>query len=561
MLSLCLLVVLDPDRGFTFVVDDAYYYLQIARNTDQSGIVSFDGIHRTNGFHPLWLSMLVVLHRLSPAGDAAFVTLTQLSALILAVGAVAWLRHLLVPLAGPLARAAALLVLFNPWALSRFWLSGMESAAGILLVLAFLAGWRDLLGSRSTELLLRTCLAGGLACLCRFDLAILVVPALCFLARTWLRDRGSAGVKDTVWSLLAGAVAMGLPVAAWLAWNLAEHGTATTVSSYVKTALSPMTLSERYDNLCLVLPSLKFLVGIPVVRIVSPLVLAAVAWGALQLGRNIVPDAARSTYRLLAAAAAIHYVAARGGVAESYSWYYLLETLLAAHLAALAVGHLHRPHPAASPATVLLRPSCFAKASQDRSGCDGQVDHRPSTIFSSPRSAEATSTAAATMWTWTRRGAPVLVAAVVASCAWLTRDMLRDEPGYFVSRAIQREGRAAAEWLNANTPADSVVASWDAGVLGYFSHRPVINLDGLVNDWEFVEVIRTRRYVDYLEREGVDFVANSFFVLEDGTLWHQREGMAEVMPQLRPMYRGNGVPFLGVPVTVAVFRFEPGGLP
>lgn len=155
----------------------------------------------------------------------------------------------------------------------------------------------------------------------------------------------------------------------------------------------------------------------------------------------------------------------------------------------------------------------------------------------------------------------MLVAAVVASCAWLTRDMLRDEPGYFVSRAIQREGRAAAEWLNANTPADSVVASWDAGVLGYFSHRPVINLDGLVNDWEFVEVIRTRRYADYLEREGVDFVANSFFVLEDGTLWHQREGMAEVMPQLRPMYRGNGVPFLGVPVTVAVFRFEPGGLP
>ena len=41
--------------------DDTFLYLQIARNIANSGMVSFDGIHYTTGFQPLWTILLVPL--------------------------------------------------------------------------------------------------------------------------------------------------------------------------------------------------------------------------------------------------------------------------------------------------------------------------------------------------------------------------------------------------------------------------------------------------------------------------------------------------------------------
>ena len=39
--------------------------------------------------------------------------------------------------------------------------------------------------------------------------------------------------------------------------------------------------------------------------------------------------------------------------------------------------------------------------------------------------------------------------------------------------------------MNRVLPEDSVVGSWDAGVIGYFSRFPVVNLDGLVNSYDY----------------------------------------------------------------------------
>ena len=60
-----------------------------------------------------------------------------------------------------------------------------------------------------------------------------------------------------------------------------------------------------------------------------------------------------------------------------------------------------------------------------------------------------------------------------------------------------------------NTPADTVIASWDAGVIGYFSDRPVVNLDGVVNSFEWEAALHhapdaTRQFL--LEREAFTIV-------------------------------------------------------
>lgn len=49
-----------------FWIDDAYYYLQIARNIGQGKGSTFDGVHKTNGYHPLWLMVLVPIEWFSP---------------------------------------------------------------------------------------------------------------------------------------------------------------------------------------------------------------------------------------------------------------------------------------------------------------------------------------------------------------------------------------------------------------------------------------------------------------------------------------------------------------
>jgi hypothetical protein len=41
--------------------DDAFYYAGIARNVARGNGITFDGLHSTSGFHPLWLALLVPL--------------------------------------------------------------------------------------------------------------------------------------------------------------------------------------------------------------------------------------------------------------------------------------------------------------------------------------------------------------------------------------------------------------------------------------------------------------------------------------------------------------------
>ena len=42
------------------VADDAFYYLQVARNIASTGFSSFDGTNPTNGYHPGWMVLMVI---------------------------------------------------------------------------------------------------------------------------------------------------------------------------------------------------------------------------------------------------------------------------------------------------------------------------------------------------------------------------------------------------------------------------------------------------------------------------------------------------------------------
>ena len=62
--------------------DDAFFYCRIADSVSETGRISFDGITDTNGFHPLWLGMLILLRFLF-ADQFHFLTAVAVLSLIL----------------------------------------------------------------------------------------------------------------------------------------------------------------------------------------------------------------------------------------------------------------------------------------------------------------------------------------------------------------------------------------------------------------------------------------------------------------------------------------------
>ena len=64
-----------------------------------------------------------------------------------------------------------------------------------------------------------------------------------------------------------------------------------------------------------------------------------------------------------------------------------------------------------------------------------------------------------------------------------------------------------AHWIAANAPAQAVFAEGNCGILGHFSQRPFINLDGLANSFSYEQSIRDDRVADWLRAAGFNAVA------------------------------------------------------
>ncbi|MBC8203882.1 hypothetical protein ISS30_04255 [bacterium] len=64
----------------------------------------------------------------------------------------------------------------------------------------------------------------------------------------------------------------------------------------------------------------------------------------------------------------------------------------------------------------------------------------------------------------------------------------------------------AANWVNENIPEESVFAMTECGIFGYYCDRKVVNLDGVVNNNEYQKYLSEGRLVDYLKDKSVDYI-------------------------------------------------------
>jgi hypothetical protein len=72
------------------------------------------------------------------------------------------------------------------------------------------------------------------------------------------------------------------------------------------------------------------------------------------------------------------------------------------------------------------------------------------------------------------------------------------------------------QWMNEHLPKGSVIGSSDSGIVAYFSKYPVVNLDGLVNSRQFLSAVRGQAVEAWIKQEDIHYLANSMWTNMSG---------------------------------------------
>ncbi len=105
----------------------------------------------------------------------------------------------------------------------------------------------------------------------------------------------------------------------------------------------------------------------------------------------------------------------------------------------------------------------------------------------------------------------------------------------------------AAHWARENTEPGTVFAIKDAGLFGYCSERPTVNLDGKANGEEYRQYLNRNEVQAYLRKVGVQYLASIHARYVNGESWVviprvNRESVVLRMDQTWEVYRSRGVP-------------------
>ena len=220
---------------------DAFYYLTVARNSLHTSFYSFDGVHPTNGFHPVWQYILYHAMRLNLLRpDNSFITLHHLYIGNLLILSFAWAmlaaicaRHLHQKwLAFPTICPGFLwfvVALTAPYDLADWsYLNGMESSVELLflgLALASLSSERTAAFRLSVSMFLF-----GMMVLSRLDDVFLLLPVLILVWKSH---------NEVPRRRVAAAIALPIVmIAAYLVYNRVSVGVFMPTSGSIKAGLS-----------------------------------------------------------------------------------------------------------------------------------------------------------------------------------------------------------------------------------------------------------------------------------------------------------------------------------
>ena len=443
--------------GARVIQEDGFYYLEIARNVAAGRGSTFDGLHATNGYQPLWLACLVPLFWLRPSAEAAMAAVTLLQAALLSAAAILVVRVARASglARGPVAVAGGVWVALTANAA----LSGVEFALTAALVSAVaLLLKRHAASVPGTRACAAMGLLLGLALLARLDTALLVLLVIAEWGARLRRAPGSGARLAALCAppvVLAAGYAVGNAILFGRPWPVS--GAAKRLWSLHLLAADP--LRQAHGWLAAKAWHLTWPLRHPLAAAMPAVIVGGLlAWALLWIGEgrrtwralDPVRDVLRGLRSLVAFAGLqlLAYVAAYHGHYTYAPWYYVAQPLLAALVAGAAAHVLVDAAGARTQAAALLTASALLLAGLGAAGG-------------------------------------------LRRASW-------DEPLY-----------VAARWARDHLEADARVGSWNAGAISFLSGRQVVNLDGVVNTFGYLE----RDQYDlcsYWDRTGITYLVDVF---------------------------------------------------
>ncbi len=435
-----------------FMADDAFYYFQVARKVAAGLGSTFDGVHVTNGYHPLWLLISTLAFKLAPGATAPLAVLDALQvAAILGTTLVLYLA--LRELDDVAAAMTAALFLASARTCGILFV-GMESAPAILLTtlllgIALRGGSRGLVPRNGGEAwrLFALLLAVSLA---RLEAGLLAAGWLAVAAVVDAREGGGSRAR-----LVLVTAGLAAAAATYVATNLQLVGSPFPVSGLVKAGHPTLAYGLKVLRLHLdTLPGLVFPAPISS-RAASAaragldaILLAGLAGLMLRLARRD-PSRALALVPFLVFAAG-YVLVASFVTAGSFPWY-MWPALL---LGTLATFEWVR--------------------------------------FGIAR------------WRWAPAGA-LLLALLSAGAGWYTvaRPRTLSDWGPMPGAAMD----AVVRYIREEIPPGDRVGAMSSGMFTYFSGRDLENLEGLVNGRDFLVARRDpRTYGAYLRRNRIRWI-------------------------------------------------------
>jgi hypothetical protein len=490
--------------------DDAFYYLQIAANVVAGKGWTFDGLAPTNGFHPLYLAMLLPVMALARGNPVLPIHASGVLLVLWAVATGAVLHALLRRVASRRVADLGLLL----WAFSRYFvvmtINGLETGVAVffvflvpLLYLTWFCGERP----ADTKRALAFGAVCGLAVLARVDLLLLL--AAVFAHGAW-RQRAQ-GRRALVLGLPAGGAAL----AVWLPWGLISHAATGRWLPTSGAASREIALNFGWLNLQAIWPQLSQAGRMFDPAHVPPLYHADVAtklgftfllenpllallrinepggvWGDMD---RYVP------YVLFSLKPALGLVVVLAMIAGAVRWWRrragelpgdsaqlrALGGVLAIYLPLFAAGYTFY-----SPAHWYYNRYLVGAVGLAMVWALAQAAR----LFSTPE----------------RRAAGLVAALTLVACQVPQLHYFRQ-----LSWSAVPASGLLAEWqeIGAKVEPHARLGAFQAGIYGYFGQRQVVNLDGKVNQ-DALDAIRGRRLHEYVKAQGVRYILEREWMIQ-----------------------------------------------
>ncbi|PJF26651.1 MAG: hypothetical protein CUN53_07040, partial [Phototrophicales bacterium] len=434
--------------------DDAYYYFLTAKNIVRSGSASVDGLHPSNGWHPLWMAVNIAVYSVKYADpDAPVRLMIGLGALCDSLAAVVLFTLIRRRLGDAPAVIAGVFYALNTMPMLQA-VNGLETGLAALCVVT--AAWltlRIVEAERVSFLLAAGWGASfGLAFLARTDTALILVPLGLYAA--W-------HLRRQLISIIIGGTTALVVIAPWLIINFLVFG---SVLEQTSAGAVPWAARARFDaanpSASHLAHGISVLLGAPYwLRgdyLGAPPLIGFLLWIPGLIG--IVIGLRQPERRSLAG---IGLMLVLGGIAL------------------LLVHTVIRWYP---------RPWYFVVM------------------------ASALGIGLALFWSIVRLSAVRLAVVAIGSLGMAVGGLYAIQIGYYPWQSGHQY--IAALWARDHTPPDALLASMNSGIIGYYSGRPTVNMDGVVNPAAFT-AIQQRRMLNFMSELGVLYLIDSDNAVEN----------------------------------------------